>query len=234
MKKFTIPRSQTESPIEAYIGEPADGEHPLAQQAAWLLRERGEQMPQRVLEAFGTLVDVARQQEVDFEELAVRTLSRGRTDGASDESRHRAPGADFKFEPPPELIPMTEQEIQTVSEGGKVILYDHGQTTDGRPYWLYIDVLPDKYAEYIRRSQARETIHYQDYGTIIKYGFEENIPDSVRREMDAEYADWGKRFRKFNLQLRVQQIVDALKSERQAGRPGDVTEAGAEQDRSGS
>jgi hypothetical protein len=42
------------APFNVYLGDPAPGEHPMRQQAAWLLRERGGVVPDRVLDAFTT------------------------------------------------------------------------------------------------------------------------------------------------------------------------------------
>ncbi|WP_432994009.1 DUF2610 domain-containing protein [Dactylosporangium sp. CA-233914] len=76
MKKFTIPCDfgGAKAPFNIYIGEPADGKHPLQHQASWLSRERGGTIPSEVMDSFQKLADIARENNVSFEELCVYAL----------------------------------------------------------------------------------------------------------------------------------------------------------------
>jgi hypothetical protein len=76
LKKFTVPSrfGAEEAPFAIYVGRPVDDAHPLEQQAAWLLRERGGVLPPEVMDAFAELHNVALENEVLFEELAVFAL----------------------------------------------------------------------------------------------------------------------------------------------------------------
>jgi hypothetical protein len=76
---MTIPCQfgETVAPFNIYVGEPAlepTDSHPLEQQAAWLLRERGGVIPAKVMDSFATLLDIARTNKVSFEELCVYAL----------------------------------------------------------------------------------------------------------------------------------------------------------------
>jgi hypothetical protein len=76
MKKFTIPCDfgGQKAPFTIFIGETFEGVHPLEQQAAWLLRERGGTIPDEVMDSFQKLADIARENGVSFEELCVYAL----------------------------------------------------------------------------------------------------------------------------------------------------------------
>ncbi|WP_307846817.1 DUF2610 domain-containing protein [Actinospica durhamensis] len=79
MKKFTIPClfAGVQAPFSIYVGEPvlepADA-HPIEQQAAWLLRERGGVVPEEVMDSFMKLLQIAKENNVSFEELCVYAL----------------------------------------------------------------------------------------------------------------------------------------------------------------
>lgn len=84
MKKFTIPCDfgGKKAPFDVYIGEPADGFHPLQFQSQWLSKERGGTIPSDVMESFDKLWKLAKENDVSFEELCVYAL--GRSDKEKD------------------------------------------------------------------------------------------------------------------------------------------------------
>lgn len=77
MKKFTVPCDfgGQRSPFTLYIGKPKPENHPLQNQASWLSKERGGQIPPEVMESISKLRDLAAQNHVSFEELCVYALS---------------------------------------------------------------------------------------------------------------------------------------------------------------
>lgn len=88
MKKFTVPCrfGDAMAPFAIYVGDPAlepADTHPLEQQAAWLLRERGGEIPQEVMDSFSKLLGMAKENGVSFEELCVYAL--GTASGAGGE-----------------------------------------------------------------------------------------------------------------------------------------------------
>ncbi|HSK78519.1 MAG TPA: DUF2610 domain-containing protein [Thermoanaerobaculia bacterium] len=77
MKRFTIPCDfgNQKAPFHIYIGDlPAEGKHPLQYQALWLARERGGKVPSEVMESFQKLLNIARENNVAFEDLCVYAL----------------------------------------------------------------------------------------------------------------------------------------------------------------
>jgi Domain of unknown function (DUF2610) len=76
VKKFTISCKfgETSAPYNIYVGTPVADAHPLEQQAAWLLRERGGVVPVEVMESFSKLQAIALENGVNFEELCVYAL----------------------------------------------------------------------------------------------------------------------------------------------------------------
>ena len=84
MKKFTIPCDfgGQKSPFNIYVGSPKPDVHPLKYQAAWLLRERGGQIPSEVMDSFEKLHAISKENNVSFEELCVYAL--GTTSGTTE------------------------------------------------------------------------------------------------------------------------------------------------------
>lgn len=77
MKKFTVPcqfGNQT-APFTLYIGEPKSDVHPIQNQANWLSKERGGQIPQKVMDSLAKLRDLALKNNVSFEDLCVYALT---------------------------------------------------------------------------------------------------------------------------------------------------------------
>lgn len=96
MKKFTIPCQFGDhmAPFNIYIGDPVADAHPLEQQAAWLLRERGGVIPAEVMDSFKKLQDIAIENNVSFEELCVYALGTSEAGNNNEEapSEESAPG----------------------------------------------------------------------------------------------------------------------------------------------
>ena len=76
MKKFKIPCdfNGTKAGYDLYVGKPSDLLHPLEYQKMYLERERGGKIPEKVLESFKKLHDIAIENKVDFEELTMYAL----------------------------------------------------------------------------------------------------------------------------------------------------------------
>ncbi len=76
MKKFTIPCDfgGVKAPFNIYVGEPEPSKHPLQHQAHWLSTERGGTIPQEVMDSFQKLHEIAKENNVSFEELCVYAL----------------------------------------------------------------------------------------------------------------------------------------------------------------
>ena len=76
MKKFTIPCDfgGQKAPFNIYVGEPEPSKHPLQHQAHWLSVERGGTIPAEVMDSFQKLHDIAKENNVSFEELCVYAL----------------------------------------------------------------------------------------------------------------------------------------------------------------
>jgi hypothetical protein len=94
LKKFTIPCDfgGMKAPFNIYIGEPRPGHHPLEHQLDWLSRERGGTIPAEVVDSFKKLHDIAQENNVSFEELAVYALGTAQ-DGSGTADAEGAAGA---------------------------------------------------------------------------------------------------------------------------------------------
>ena len=76
MKKFVVmcDFGGQEAPFTVYIGEPKPENHPLQNQASWLSKERGGNIPGDVMDSISKLRDLAEKNNVSFEELCVYAL----------------------------------------------------------------------------------------------------------------------------------------------------------------
>lgn len=96
MKKFTVPCDfgGVTAPFTIYIGEPEPNRHPLHFQADWLSKHRGGTIPGDVMDSISKLFELAKKNNVSFEELCVYALT-------SDENNTSSPNRDA---PPPPLM----------------------------------------------------------------------------------------------------------------------------------
>ncbi|EOA62109.1 DUF2610 domain-containing protein [Anaplasma phagocytophilum] len=76
VKKFIIPCEfgGKTSPFAVYIGEPKPDVHPVQHQNTWLSKERGGQVPERVINSLERLHKLARENGICFAELCVYAL----------------------------------------------------------------------------------------------------------------------------------------------------------------
>ena len=71
VKKFTTncDFGGQKSPVTLYVGNPAEGSHPLGFQSKWLSATRGGNVPSDIMDSFSKLADIAVKNRVSFEEL---------------------------------------------------------------------------------------------------------------------------------------------------------------------
>jgi hypothetical protein len=74
------------------------------------------------------------------------------------------------------------------ADGAAVIVLSYGTADDGRPYWAYIEVKPSKYKEFMRRSMERKHITFAEYGTFLRYGYDPQVPETIKKEMEIKYG----------------------------------------------
>jgi len=61
-----------------------------------------------------------------------------------------------------------------------------GETSDDKPFWAYVAMLPPRYLEFkVVESEGNYNLH--DYGTIIKSGEGKEPPDAIREYMKDKY-----------------------------------------------
>ncbi len=101
MKKFTIPCAfgGATSPFAIYIGDPEPLHHPIHFQSEWLTKHRGGVVPGKIMESISKLYELAKKNNVSFEELCVYALNEfGDTKNATSED-------DGEAAPPPPPAP---------------------------------------------------------------------------------------------------------------------------------
>lgn len=83
---------------------------------------------------------------------------------------------------------MTEEELEEADAHSYIVVCYFDTTDDGRPYWLYLAVKPSKYREFMCRTENHQPVRFKDYGDILRYGFDKDIPLEVKREMKEKYG----------------------------------------------
>lgn len=83
---------------------------------------------------------------------------------------------------------MTEELQATASREYPLIVCDRGISENGGHYWLYIAVKPDKYTEFICLLRKWRPVRFKEYGEILRYGYDVEVPESVRKEMKELYG----------------------------------------------
>lgn len=93
MKKFTVPCAfgSATAPFTIYIGSPEPQHHPVHFQAEWLTKHRGGVIPGKVMDSIGRLYELAKKNNVPFEELCVYALKEFGDDKSDDEAGAPAP-----------------------------------------------------------------------------------------------------------------------------------------------
>lgn len=94
----------------------------------------------------------------------------------------------YQFEKDGKLKAPASEALAAADADSFLLVLDKGSIADGTPYWAYIAVKPSKYAEFIRLTQAHQPLRIGDYGTILKYGFEPDVPEAQREEMQREHG----------------------------------------------
>jgi len=96
MKKFTVPCAfgSGTAPFAIYIGDPEPAHHPVHFQSEWLTKHRGGVIPGKVMDSISRLYELAKKNNVSFEELCVYALNEfgdEKTNADSDEGAPAPP-----------------------------------------------------------------------------------------------------------------------------------------------
>lgn len=89
----------------------------------------------------------------------------------------------YQFEESGKLKEMTAEELAKADNGIPMIILTTGSLEDNTPYWAYVEVKPSRYKEFMNSSESGKILALDDYGSVIKYGFEEEVPLHVKEEM---------------------------------------------------
>jgi len=137
----------------------------------------------------------------------------------------------YKFAKDGTLKDMTAEELAAADADSSVIELNQGILNDGTPYWAYIAVKPSRYKEFKRLIAEQQPILLTEDGNILKFGFDEIVPTSVREEMKQEHG-WDDKclttltaevkaaqgtFLKQQEDMRIADIVSMLKKKNLAG-----------------
>ena len=94
----------------------------------------------------------------------------------------------YKFDKSGKLKTLTDAELQAADADSSLIVLDQGIQEDGKPYWLFLKVKPSKYKEFMQLCRQRKPKRFTDYGTILKYGYNKQVPTAAKTEMREKYG----------------------------------------------
>lgn len=94
----------------------------------------------------------------------------------------------YQFDNMGKLRQLTAQELAEADKDSSVIVEDKGTMANGEPYWVYIAVKPSKYAEFMQLTSQRKPLNMYEYGKLLAYGFESEVPAAVKAEMKVRYG----------------------------------------------
>lgn len=94
----------------------------------------------------------------------------------------------YKFTPFGKVRPMTPEELAEADADSYIVVYYYNTDEHGTPYWLCLAIKPSLYAEFMHRVKTNQSVRFKDYGDILRYGQDEEIPDDVRQEMKEKHG----------------------------------------------
>ena len=99
--------------------------------------------------------------------------------------------AAFSFEVSGKIKAPTAEQLAALDAESSVLAYTSGTMPDGRHFYAYVAVTPSRYAEFHRKTAAREQMIIGEYGEVIEGGFEASAPADIRQRMREEYGNLG-------------------------------------------
>jgi hypothetical protein len=94
----------------------------------------------------------------------------------------------YQFEKSGMLKKLTAEELAAADGDSAVIVLSSGMLENGTPYWVYIAVKPSRYEEFLKVTAARQPLCIDDYGVVLKYGLDKEVPAAIKEEMKREHG----------------------------------------------
>ena len=101
-----------------------------------------------------------------------------------------------------------------------IIVLDRGEMENGSFYWAYIAIKPSRYKEFMRITGERRPIVLDEFGEILKHGFDEHVPQEAIDAMREEYGFDDQYVEK--LGGRMVQVQSAFMKSRETQRLTDI------------
>jgi hypothetical protein len=94
----------------------------------------------------------------------------------------------YQFEKSGKVKDMTDEEL-AVADGNCAIVVRYSATVaDGSPFWAYVAIKPSHYDAFMHAQSAHIPIVLEEYGEILRYGFDTDVPVSIQDEMKRRYG----------------------------------------------
>ncbi|NBX03990.1 MAG: hypothetical protein EBR02_08045 [Alphaproteobacteria bacterium] len=93
-----------------------------------------------------------------------------------------------EFDKSGKLIEPSAEQLSAADGELDIIVLDSGIMEDGAPYWAYIAIKPSHYKEFMRMTRQGQPIILEEYGEILKHGFDEHVPLEAVDAMREEYG----------------------------------------------
>lgn len=185
MKRFTITCDfgNQMAPFHVYIGQPTPGIHPLKYQASWLQEERGGRVPADVMESFQKLYDIAKENNVSFEELCVYASSNTKnTEESSTKDTEESSTKNTEDEDEDSIDPT---DIETLGRE-EIVMLMQGKNDNGEPVFCYLQLSILQLRTLKNQIIRGQDFQPSDFGIVLVSGH--GYPSvELRAEMAAKY-----------------------------------------------
>ena len=91
------------------------------------------------------------------------------------------------IESPPPVSPADDLR-EAIDGNVEVIVLVQGNVSDGRAFWAYVSMPPSRYSAFKALEAANQGYRLEEWGTILRHGFESAPPLDVKVEMHDAYG----------------------------------------------
>ncbi len=94
----------------------------------------------------------------------------------------------FQFTAAGKLKAPTAEELALADAESAIIVLDRGMQANNTPYWVYLAVPPSAYGAFLAICRSGTPFMHADYGQIIAYGFDADVPAAIQDQMQREHG----------------------------------------------
>lgn len=74
-------------------------------------------------------------------------------------------------------------------DGVNIIVLSRGRTISGKPFYAFVKIKPSRYGAFQAAEASGEAYRVQDFGEIIRFGYEETPSEAVLSDVRMAYEN---------------------------------------------